>query len=175
MRTLLICLFLVGSLANFLQAQSYSQAAGVRFGYPWALSYKFFPNAGSTGIEVFAGYRGSRVAFVLGRRGWRYFNTGALLQIHEDLDLDDLPGLSWYYGGGGSVYLYGYDDGFEGADDYARVGIGLHAVVGLDYAFEDAPINLSIDWMPTVRIGDGYLGTFGWDRGGLSVRYVFGD
>ncbi len=172
MRAFLLVAFLTLTLGGELSAQSYTQAVGLRFGYPWALSYKLFPGGGPNAIEVFAGYRGRRVGFVFGRRGWRYANIGALYQIHEDLDIDGIPGLSWYYGGGGSVYLYGYDDGFPEADDYARFGVGLHGVIGVDYAFEDAPINLSFDWVPTVRIGSGYLSAFGWDRGGLSVRYT---
>jgi len=51
---------------------------------------------------------------------------------------------------------------------------GVHGNVGLDYTFENAPINVSIDWMPTVLLGSGYSTGFSAGYGALSLRYVLG-
>jgi hypothetical protein len=41
----------------------------------------------------------------------------------------------------------------------------------LDYAFEDTPINISIDWIPTLAF-NGYLRGFGGGYGNIGVRYI---
>ncbi|MBK7872232.1 MAG: hypothetical protein IPJ74_16935 [Saprospiraceae bacterium] len=50
-------------------------------------------------------------------------------------------------------------------------------VLGLDYKFANAPVNLSLDWVPIFYIGNDreyvYSG-FQGGYGGLAVRYVLG-
>src|SRR6185503_15865875 len=43
----------------------------------------------------------------------------------------------WFYGAGAYV-------GFENGDTY----LGPTGIIGLDYKFTNAPINLSLDWKP---------------------------
>jgi len=50
-------------------------------------------------------------------------------------------GLKWYYGAGGYV-------GFQDHDTY----LGPTGVIGLDYKFQNIPLNLSLDWKPELDI-----------------------
>jgi hypothetical protein len=46
--------------------------------------------------------------------------------------------------------------------------IGIDGVLGLDYKFNGAPINVSIDWQPSFEFGD-YVGfsSLWWDWNSL--------
>jgi hypothetical protein len=83
-----------------------------------------------------------------------------------------VEGLKWYFGGGASAYYWNYDNDFYPNNDFASLSFGLHGIVGLDYKFADIPLNLSIDWIPTVVIGGEFLTGFGGSYGALSARYV---
>lgn len=67
------------------------------------------------------------------------FGMGALLEIHQDFS--SAPGLRWFYGAGTYV---GWQDG--------ETYLGPTGVLGLDYKFASAPINLSLDWKPELDI-----------------------
>ncbi len=84
------------------------------------------------------------------------FGIGGLYQVHQPLNY---PGLKWYYGVGGYV-------GFESGDTY----IGPTGAIGLDYKFENIPLNLSIDWKPELVILPKV--DFVPDAFGLSVRFT---
>lgn len=165
--SLLLCLLCWSG--NRLSAQ-YS-AVGARLGSPLSVSYKFFPSERAA-VEVFAGFRSNKARF--GNRSARYgsFSIGALYQVHNDLRLEGIEGLRWYYGGGVSAFFWSYGNDFIDARDYATTSIGLLGNLGLDYVFPNAPINLSIDWVPTILLGRGYSSGFGAGYGALSVRYV---
>jgi hypothetical protein len=66
------------------------------------------------------------------------FGLGALLEIHQPFAAQ---GFSWFYGGGAYV-------GFQDGDTY----LGPTGILGLDYKFTNAPINLSLDWKPELDI-----------------------
>lgn len=110
-------------------AQDYRFAAGVRLSttsptLSTGISGKYFATD-KTAIEGIVAW-GNR------------FGLGGLLEIHNKFQT---PGLSWFYGGG--VYV-----GFEDGDTY----LGPTGVVGLDYKFTSAPVNLSLDWKPELDI-----------------------
>ena len=48
--------------------------------------------------------------------------------------------------------------------------LGIDGTIGLDYKIPTAPLNLSIDWQPSVEFGGGSDFLANW--GGISVRYV---
>lgn len=156
---LLISMLFVLAVANDLKAQDYQSAIGLRLGSPLAVSYKFFisdPGA----IELYLGFRSYAI-------GYTFLNPGAMYQYH--LPISGVDGLQWYFGAGASVFLYSYKSNFGPAGD--NLGIGLNGVLGLDYKFTDAPINLSLDWTPTIFIS-GYLTGFGGGYGALAARYT---
>lgn len=144
-------------------SQSYKSAIGLRLGYPASISFKTFVSEKGA-FEGFVGFR--RWSYV------SYTNIGAMYQVHNAFP--NVEGLAWYYGGGATVYFWNYDDDFFVNDDYNGLNFGIMGVLGLDYKFANAPVNLSLDWVPTFVIGDAYYNGFRGDAGALSVRYTFG-
>jgi hypothetical protein len=152
--TLMVALFCT---VQSLSAQDYKSAIGLRLGYPISVSYKTFISEPGA-VEIYAGFRG--YAF------YNYFLVGAMYQHH--FPIGSVPGLKWYVGGGLNALFYNYDAGFVGDGGF---GLGINGAVGLDYKFENIPLNLSVDWLPTVYIS-GYLSGFGGGLGALSARYT---
>ena len=138
-------------------SQDYNSAIGLRLGFPNSVSYKHFISEQGA-IEAFAGFRSYA--------GYGWFNVAAAYEHHWAISSVD--GLSWYAGGGASAFFYNYDAGFLGG---SNTSIGILGALGLDYKFEDLPLNLSLDWMPILFLNgfdDGVNGGYG----ALSVRYV---
>lgn len=140
------------------QAQNYTSAIGLRLGYPLSISYKHFLNENGA-IEVFGGFRSYS--------GYGWFNVGGLYQYHKPIE--GVDGLNWYFGGGASIFFWNYDNDF--LDAGSSTSIGILGNLGLDYKFENAPINVSVDWVPTFFV-NGYGSGFGGGYGALAVRYV---
>ncbi len=96
-----------------------------------------------------------------------FWNRGAritgLYEIHGDIS--GAPGLKWYIGPGAHVGFY--NTGYYGGGSY----VGIDGVLGLDYKFNRAPINASLDWQPSFEFGGGSGFSGNW--GGLSIRYTF--
>jgi len=81
------------------------------------------------------------------------------------------PKWKWYYGAGIHVGYHHRDnfvgEGFSGADPYINQGFDL--IVGIRYEFPEMPINVSLDFKPSVELTterNMILETFG-----LTVRY----
>lgn len=161
MKNPLSLIILSFALATSTSAQSYKSAVGLRLGYPASASIKHFLNEKGA-LEGFVGFRSEDY--------WRWINVAGLYEHHAPIE--GAEGLSWYIGGGASAYFWSWGDGFLGGDDYSTTTYGLLGVGGLDYKFANAPLNISLDWMP-VFFFNGYLSGFGSRYGALSVRYVF--
>ncbi|MEP6647606.1 MAG: hypothetical protein ABJC12_11015 [Saprospiraceae bacterium] len=155
---LLFSMLVLFAIANSAHAQGYKSAIGLRLGSPLAISYKFFISDPAA-IELYLGYRSYGV-------GYTFLNPGAMYQYH--FPISSVEGLQWYVGGGASLYLYSYKSSYGTAGD--NLAFGINGVLGLDYKFANAPINLSADWLPTIVIG-GFSG-FGAGYGALSARYT---
>jgi len=154
-------------LAAPLSAQSYQSSVGLRLGAPAALSYKFFINE-TAAIELYGSYR---------RRGvfayhYTAYGIGGTYQIHNDWS-SVAEGLQWFYGGGAGINFYSWSDNSYFKNE-GSLGILIHAALGLDYRFAEAPVNLSLDWKPTFALS-GYGNGFGAQYGALSIRYILGD
>jgi hypothetical protein len=140
------------------QAQEYNSAIGLRLGTPLSVSYKKFISEQGA-FEGVAGFR----SFA----GYSWFNIGAYYQHHNEIA--SVNGLRWYYGAGANVYFWSYDASF--IDAGSSTSIGISGVLGLDYKFEDIPLNLSIDWIPTFFV-NGYGNGFEGGYGALAARYT---
>lgn len=158
MKALFFSLALCFAFALNTQAQDYKTAIGLRLGAPVSVSLKHFLNEKGA-VEAFAGFRNYS--------GYGWFNAGAMYQHHSAIK--EVEGLKWYWGVGGAAYFWNYD--FAG--DYASTTFGILGALGLDYKFATAPVNLSVDWVPAIFIGNGYTSGFGAGYGALSARYVF--
>ncbi len=134
---------------------SYKTALGVKF-YPGSVTLKHFvkPDAALEGIGYFWN-RGTRI-------------TG-LYEFH--FDISGAKGLKWYVGPGAHIGIY--NTKYYGGATY----LGVDGVLGLDYKFNKAPINMSIDWQPSFEFGDDSkypnYNRFSGDWGGLAIRYTF--
>lgn len=150
--------------------QDYSHAIGLRFGYPVSISYKkMLGTERANAIELSAGTR----SYGYFSSRYREFQFALGYLMHEDLDIENVSGLRWYWGFGGSVYTFSYRDRdlFINDDSYTNVSFGIQGYLGLEYTLKDKPINFTLDWVPTFRLG-GYGSTFGADYGALGIRYV---
>lgn len=131
-------------------SSSYRSALGVKvWGDGGGISFKHFFIDNQAG--EFIGYfwtQGSRLT--------------ALYEIHGNFA--EAPGLKWYIGPG--AHLGFYSTKFGGG-----TFVGVDGVLGLDYKFKAAPINLSLDWQPSFEFGTnrGFYGNWG----GLGIRYTF--
>ena len=148
-----LALFLVtvsNAQSRSSNSSSYTTALGVKVWDGGGISLKHFFNGTNNAGELI-GYFWSR--------GARF--TG-LYEIHGDIT--GAPGLKWYVGPGAHIGFYNtkYGDG---------VYVGIDGVLGLDYKFNGAPINMSIDWQPSFEFGDGRGFVGSWE--GLGIRYTF--
>lgn len=124
-------------------------AVGIRFSSASptlsnSLSFKYFIKDGNA-IEALVSF-GDRFGF------------GALYEKHQLIG--GTPNFTWFYGGGGYV-------GFEGG----KTWLGPTGVVGLDYKFPNAPLNLSLDWKPELDLSPAI--NFVPDAFALTARFTF--
>lgn len=91
-------------------------------------------------------------------------------------------GLTWFFGGGAHIGFfernYGYYEFYYRSHgnkikyvDYYdnRTSFGLDFIIGLDYKFKDAPVNLSLDVKPFFDLSPGFYGY--WEPA-LSIRFT---
>lgn len=151
MRKLFAVLILLSivTTASAQKGPSYRTALGVKVWDGGGISFKHFLHDNKA-LELIGYFwnQGSRI-------------TG-LYEIHGPIS--GASGLQWYIGPGAHVGFYNSRNG-DGAF------IGVDGVLGLDYKFNGAPINISLDWQPSFEFGSnrGFYGSWG----GLGVRYTF--
>lgn len=154
--SIILLMFLFTSV---IHAQDYKSAIGGKLGYGLIGSYKVFLSE-SSAVDIFGGLR------------WGGFVAGAYWLKHNPISSVD--NLKWYWGLGGSFTTWNY--GYAGYNTYSEIGVS--GVIGLDYTFDDMPLNLSIDWAPTIVVVDTWDypgGTYNRFRGGygaISARYI---
>lgn len=156
---------------NHLQAQdreikepsndppAYRMAAGIRLSSAPAMinnsvSFKYFMNERAA-IEALISFGDP-------------FALGALMEFHHPLGT---AGLRYYYGAG--AYLgfskeYNAEKQIEERNTY----FGGQGVVGLDYKFDNIPLNLSLDWKPELNLVRDI--NFEPAAIGLTARFTFG-
>jgi hypothetical protein len=148
-------LFFIAEKANAQATGStYKTAVGFKF-YPTAVTIKHFvkSNAAIEGL----GYFWSNGFRATGLYEWHGNFTGA-------------PGLKWYVGGG--AHIDTWNEKYR--DEYSPEGsaaAGLDGVLGLDYKFKGAPINLSLDWQPSVTFIGAHYSTTDWV--GVAIRFAW--
>jgi hypothetical protein len=146
---LFLAFVLLMALGNRLQAQDYKFAAGLRLSSPSPTI------SSSVAVKYFLNDRGAIEGLVsFGTR----FGIGGLYEVHQLVG--SAPNLKWFYGGGAFI-------GWQ----FNEVFSGPMGVAGLDYKFDNAPINLSLDWKPELNIAPAI--NFVADAFALTVRFVF--
>jgi hypothetical protein len=134
-------------------SSDYQSAIGLRLSGTFGVSYKHFLS--EKGALEGVAYLGSNTGVTV---------INALYEVHNGIDGADR--LKWYYGGGLNAIMYSSKYFGTSGTYFGAVGC-----VGLDYKFDKAPINLSLDYQPYFGLtgGIGFVGTF---YGGLAVRYT---
>lgn len=141
------------ALSTFSLAQNYKTAVGVKGGYPGygSINGKHFLNS-KTAIEGSIG-GGSNTLWLQG-----------LYELNFSLE----DGLSWYAGGGANVGFFSYKNPLNN-ERTNNIMLGLNGIVGLEYTFEDFPLNVALDTGPNILLINSF--GFGWGAG-LAVRYA---
>jgi hypothetical protein len=118
---------------------------------------------------------------ILGIGRHTFFVTG-LYERH--IDISKAEGLKWFYGGGAHVGFFRYGGrynvwGYDGRGRHIYVDergatatvLGLDFILGLDYKFTNAPINIALDIKPFIDFAP--FGPYGYFDGAFSFRFVF--
>jgi len=152
---LIICSFTLTTIS----AQSYKTGLGLRFGgLTSGITLKHFTNS-NTALEGILS---------VGRKN--VLITG-LYEKHVAADKNSA--LKFLYGVGAHVGFfqdgssYYYNDGRKYTSSTV---LGIDGILGLDYKFNKAPINISMDIKPFI---DFFGGNYVYMDGGISLRYTF--
>lgn len=151
MKKILVALIITTGITAFQKtfSQEYKTALGIRLGsnpqvLSSGISFKYFLNqkAAIEGLLTF----NDPVAI------------GGLYELHNPIP--SASGLQWFYGAGAYV-------GFN-----TTANLGAMGIVGLDYKFQNIPINISLDWKPELNIIESVY--FEPAAIGFSARFTFG-
>lgn len=150
-------------------SQSYTNAIGLRFGFPTWVGVDFKHNFDAHwGIDVGAGFAD------------HFFDVDVQGLYH--FPISGVTGLRWYLGvavdAGVTFFPNHYYGPYHGSyyyDNQSRFILGISVLGGVEYSFSNIPLNLSLDLGPRLPIspwgGDYYGSWFG--RGNVAVRYTF--
>ncbi len=149
--------------------QDYKTGIGARLGgLTSGLTVKHFVNPTSA-IEGIASF------------GYRSFLITGLYEKHNDIQ--NAEGLKWLYGGGAHIgffryggYYYlvrnnGHSVYYTDAPGGSNAVVGLDFIIGMDYKFNKAPLNIGLDLKPFVDFSSN--GLYGYFDGALNFRFVF--
>lgn len=133
-----------------VSAQDYNTALGVKF-YPGGITLKHFISnkVALEGIGYFYNH-GTRIT------GLYEFYFG----------LPNVGNLKWYVGPGAHVGFYSNTYG-------GGTSFGVDGVLGLDFKVPSAPLDLSLDWQPSIEFGNDFGNGFSGGWGGFAIRYTF--
>lgn len=146
-------LILFSSFSAFSQV-NYDQAIGVRFIGGTTISYKnYFANDNNAELQVSFWKHGTRVA------GLYEFNHS----------VDGLNGLNFIIGPG--IHFGRWNKKYKDSHDDKGSEFGIDGIIGLDYGFPKIPINISVDWQPSIILAGG--SDFTPNLGGIALRYTF--
>jgi hypothetical protein len=130
--------------------ETYKSALGIKVWDGAGISYKQFTNKKNWAVEGIGFF-------------WRDgFRVTGLYEFHGPINGAD--GLQYYIGPGAHIGFYDTGNGNKAI-------LGLDGVLGLDYKIKGAPINVSLDWQPSIEFSGGRGFNSGW--GGLGVRFTF--
>lgn len=153
-RIIIVFMLAVLSLASY--GQDYRTSLGLRAGLPYGLTVKHFLN------------KHNALEGVLAARWQGFIVTGLYENEHQT---GQYPGLNWFWGFGGHIGFWGADENPNLEPTYSGSVIGADAILGIEYTFDEIPLNLSLDLLPSVNL----IGHTGWGgiNGAISIRYVF--
>ncbi|WP_069659179.1 hypothetical protein [Arcticibacter eurypsychrophilus] len=155
-----LLLFLISGvllLAGTTAQAQYKNALGVRVGKANGITYKTFIQQNKA-LDFILNFEDDN------KNDRSFFRLTGLYEVHNPIN--DLPGLRWYYGAGATIGNVNYK-----YNDNSDFLFSVDGVLGLDYKFSDAPINLALDWKPALVFSP--YSKFDEKGLGLSVRITF--
>ena len=155
MRKILLTSILFIALTVALNAQDYRTSVGLRAGLPYGLTIKHFMSEQNAFEGILASRWGGFVA------------TGLYENEHWT---GEYPGLNWFWGVGTHLGFWDNTPYYSTTTNMNAI-IGADGILGLEYTFDEIPLNLSLDLLPSINL----IGTTGWNgiNSALSIRYVF--
>jgi len=133
-------------ISTFSFSQSYKLAIGLKGGYP---------SLGGLNVKKML-TRSTAAEFSIGGYGGGLYLSG-IFELQKPLP--EPNGLDWYLGAGPTV-------GFGSKSFY----LSANGVIGIDYTFQDFPLNLALDTGPVIQL-IGSTQIFAWG-GGFAIRYA---
>jgi hypothetical protein len=151
----IVVLFFLFTSVNLAQAQDYINGIGLRGGLPYGITFKHFISE----TDAFEGILSTR---------WGGFRITALYEIHRPTK--QYQNLKWYLGIGSHLGYWDNRSPFVNDPDN-QVILGIDGIIGMEYTFDEIPLNLGIDWIPSLNL----IGDTSWGKLliGVSARYVF--
>ncbi len=104
---------------------------------------------------------------------WKGLNITGLYNVN--FPVFEEPGFNFFIGAGGHIGFWDRDKTpwWDEEKEYndTRTVVGIDGQIGLEYVFNEIPLNLALDWKPAFNI----FGVSNFWAGdiGLSVRYTF--
>jgi hypothetical protein len=143
------------SILTLAEAQDYKTGIGLRAGLSQGLTVKHF----FSGKAAFEGLISAR---------YENLEITGLFEIHNQAF--DVRRLNWFYGFGAHI---GFRDEHHDwkYEHTTYTTAGIDGILGIEYNFEEIPINLGVDWKPYINL-NGYYGLHA-DGGAFSIRYIF--
>ncbi len=156
MKRIFLLIVFVAFLGSIVYSQDYRTSLGLRGGLPYGLTVKHFLSKTNALEGILASSWGGFVV------------TGLYENEHWT---GQYPGLNWFWGFGAHAGFWDAGMNPNIDDTYTGSIIGADAIVGLEYTFDEIPLNLSLDLLPTFNL----IGYTGWGgiNGAISIRYVF--
>lgn len=162
---IVLLVFISSFAVNEVKAQDYQSAIGAKIGYGFIGTYKKFLGE-APALDVYVGF-----GFYNG------FIAGANYQHH--MDISGVDRLRWFIGGGVSVLTFAPTRFLGQRLNNGYIDFGINFNIGLDYSFDNIPLNLSVEYSPTFIIASTYDNAYGLSynrfRGGYagaSARYI---
>jgi hypothetical protein len=151
MKKIIFSLFILTHYFSFCQ-KTYQTAIGVKGG---------FPGYGSVNLKH--GIGGSKyIDASMGGLGRGNYGNGFYVMGDLVFNNNLSDGFQWYYGGGVMV-------GFSSNSFQSNFQLAPNGVAGLEYVFEDLPLNIAIETGPYLFLLPEL--DFVWG-GGVALRYV---
>ncbi len=153
-----LLLVLAISTACILTFSFRSDAQALGHDYQTGIGVKVGWAGGALDIKHF--FQPDRAIEGLLNFGPHWFNLAGLYEFHGPIQ--GAPGLKWYAGPGAHIGFW--NSGYKESGAF----FGIDGVLGIDYKFNNAPIDLSLDIQPVINIPSGFDM---W--GGLGIRFAF--
>lgn len=97
----------------------------------------------------------------------------ALYEMHYDIQ-STIEGLRWFIGPG--VHIGGWTPTFKANNPQksglSTMGVGVDAIIGIDYKIDALPFDISVDWQPSVNLTSYSYLSSGLTWGGVAFRYT---